>query len=59
METGETRVEERVIPGERLERSSRPVAFCYLTVTLKLDRPIRSAPREIVTITFQAPSIES
>ena len=31
----------------------------YLTTTLKFDRPISSAPREAVTITFQVPSIEN
>jgi len=33
--------------------------ICYLTITRKLDRPICSAPREAVPITFQVPSIES
>lgn len=31
----------------------------YFAITLKFVRPISSAPREAVTITFQVPAIES
>ncbi len=59
--SGRVQAEADFPPGGagRRTRAGRRRRVRYLAITLKVIRPISSAPREAVTITFQVPPIES